>query len=512
MTELKRSSGLLLHPTSLPGRFGIGDMGASAYQWIDFLAAAKQSIWQILPLGPTGYGNSPYSTTSVFAGNPLLIDLSQLVAAGYISESDLHQAPHFPDHYVDFEAVIGWKLPLLLHSYPRFASAADDQEKANFQHFCHKHGRIWLDEFATFMAFKNHFGGGAWIDWPLEIRQHKPAAVKELQQQLSAEIEAHKYLQFQFFKQWSALKDYANGKHLQIFGDIPIYVSHDSAEVWANQHLFRLDGEGNPTVVAGVPPDYFSETGQLWGNPIYDWDRMKKNGFRWWIQRLQIMLETVDVIRIDHFRGFESFWAVPFGEETAVNGEWLKGPGNALFDALLAAHPNLPIVVEDLGFITPEVRKLRDDYGFPGMKILQFAFGGDPDEPFLPHNYDRNCLVYTGSHDNDTTLGWFNTAPDHEKENCVRYIGGLRDDISWEMIRLACASCANMAVYPVQDVLSLGGEHRMNTPGRASGNWSWRFLPNQLQDYHRQKLASLTHIYGRAPRPADEPATNANSH
>lgn len=499
MTKLKRSSGLLLHPTSLPGPYGIGVLGDAAYRWIDFLVSARQSVWQILPLGPTGYGNSPYQTTSVFAGNPLLIDLSQMAREGYISENDLANAPGFPDDHVDFDRVIGWKIPLLLESYQRFSASAAEDEKQAFQSFCNKHNGPWLDDYALFMALKNHFGGNSWNAWPAPLKLRHDNAIQEMRGQLGNEIMAHKFLQFQFFKQWLNLRKYANDRGVNILGDIPIYVTYDSAEVWGTQDKFCLDKEGNPTVVAGVPPDYFSETGQLWGNPIYEWKRMEDNGFRWWIERVRITLECMDMARIDHFRGFEAYWAVPFGEETAVNGKWIKGPNYTLFDALVNALGDIPVVAEDLGLITPEVEALRDQYKFPGMKILQFAFGGGPTAPYLPHNYEHNCLVYTGSHDNDTTHGWYATAPENEREYCRKYLGGFRDSIAWDLIRLACASPAVLCVFPLQDVLDLGPEARMNVPGKPSGNWEWRLHPDQLRETHAARLAELAGIYGRAP-------------
>ncbi|MCK6619458.1 MAG: 4-alpha-glucanotransferase [Calditrichaceae bacterium] len=500
MTQLTRSSGLLLHPTSLPGPYGIGEIGEAALRWIDFLANARQSVWQILPLGPTGYGNSPYQTTSVFAGNPLLIDLAELAKEDYISPAELAAAPAFPEHYVEFERVIEWKIPLLMRAYRRFADRADERKKEEFQAFCRRHDPLWLEDFALFMALKEHFKGGSWNTWPEPLKLRQAGVLAEMKEQLGEKILAHKFLQYQFFKQWGALRRYANEKGILILGDIPIYVTYDSAEVWATQEKFLLDKEGNPIVVAGVPPDYFSETGQLWGNPIYNWELMEKEGFRWWIDRVRVTLECVDLARIDHFRGFEAYWAVPFTEKTAVNGKWIKGPDRALFDALTRALGDIPVVAEDLGLITPEVEALRDRYGFPGMKILQFAFGGDPDAPYLPHNFERNCLVYTGSHDNDTTRGWFETAPPHEREFCLKYIGATRESIPWEFIRLATASVALLAVFPLQDVLDLGSEARMNVPGKPSGNWGWRYQAGQLQDWHAARLADLAHLFGRAPR------------
>ena len=500
MAKLERCSGILLHPTSLPGPFGIGEINEAAYRWVDFLVEAKQTVWQILPLGPTGYGNSPYSTASVFAGNPLLIDLARLAFEGCLDVAVLHQAPQFPDDHVDFEKVINWKLPLLRECYTRFKNNATPAAQTAFEQFCEKYDTMWLDEFATFMAIKNHFNGEAWYKWPEALRTRQSKALKQIKNELREQIYAEKFIQHEFFKQWCGLKEYANQKGIQIIGDIPIYVNYDSAEVWASQEMFLLDKKGNPKEVAGVPPDYFSPTGQLWGNPLYDWKRMKKDGYQWWVNRIQMMLETVDIIRIDHFRGFESFWAVPFGAKTAENGKWRKGPGKDFFKTLISKLGDIPIIVEDLGFITPEVKALRDAFGFPGMKILQFAFGGGPDEDFLPHNYNQHCIVYTGSHDNDTTVGWFEKAAPHEKEYCLKYLGGIRQNIAWDLMRLASASTALMSIFPLQDILSLGSEARMNTPGKADGNWSWRLTGDQLKPAHAHQLAELTQIYGRVPK------------
>ena len=501
MTQLKRSSGLLLHPTSLPGPFGIGEISIEAYKWIDFLVEARQSVWQILPLGPTGYGNSPYQTTSVFAGNPLLIDPARLVSEGYLSQSDLDHAPAFSGQEVEFDKVIDWKIPLLLSAYERFEHNAPAHEREAFASFCHTNDARWLDEYAFFVALKNFYDKKAWYDWPPEVKLRRPEALQALRQQLARQIAAQKFLQYQFYKQWQDLKRYANERGVQIMGDIPIYITLDSAEVWANQEAFCLDEDGNPTIVAGVPPDYFSKTGQLWGNPIYDWEVMHRDGYRWWAERVRVTLESVDLVRIDHFRGFEAYWAVPYGHKTAEHGEWLKGPGRALFDALRQQLGEMPIVVEDLGFITPEVGALRDHYNFPGMKILQFSFGGDPEEPFLPHNYQSNCIVYTGSHDNDTTKGWFKTAPKHEQEYCLKYLGRSRPrlDIAWELMRLGSASVAKMCIFPLQDMLSLDSRARMNVPGKASGNWGWRVSREQIAAADVKKLAEMTEMYGRAP-------------
>lgn len=508
MMNLQRSSGLLLHPTSLPGTYGIGELGEAAYRWVDFLADARQSIWQILPLGPTGYGNSPYQTISVFAGNPLLLDVTDLANRGYIPQRFLQDIPSFPPGRVDFNTLIAWKMPILLQVYQRFSEHPDPKEQEAFEAFCARHDETWLNDFSLFVALKNRFGGISWHEWKDELKRRDSAALSEWKQQLSTDIRAQKFLQYLFFQQWGKLKTYANEKGIEIMGDIPIYVTYDSADVWANQDQFCLSEERLPSVVAGVPPDYFSETGQLWGNPIYDWKAMQADDFHWWKERVRIMLDMVDLIRIDHFRGFEAYWAVPFGEKTAVHGEWLKGPGAAFFDSLLNHFRELPFIVEDLGFITPEVEALRDRFHFPGMKILQFAFDSGAENPFLPHNFDKHCVVYTGSHDNDTTVGWFSKIEGEEREYCIKYLGGRKEDISWQLIRLGMSSTAMLAIFPVQDVLSLGSEARMNLPGVPNGNWTWRLLPGQLTTEHARRLAELTEIYGRAESEKLHPSNN----
>jgi 4-alpha-glucanotransferase len=522
--KLERSAGLLLHPTSLPGRFGIGEISELAYRWVDTLVSARQTVWQVLPLGPTGYGDSPYQTFSAFAGNPLLIDLARLAHEGYVAHDALKEAPVFPEERVDFGPVITWKKPLLLGAYQQFATQADaaslTAEVAAFNSFCAEHDTIWLHDYAFFMALKDHFHGEAWGTWPRELRRREPAVLAAWGERLAPAMMAHKFVQYQFFKQWGELKRYANEHGILIFGDIPIYVSYDSADVWARQELFSLDEDGRPTVVAGVPPDYFSPTGQLWGNPLYRWDVMAAQGYQWWIERVRMMLHQVDMVRFDHFRGFEAYWEVPAGEETAVNGRWVKGPDAALFEAFLgalgdpSAGPSsssggtsgrgVPIIAEDLGVITPEVEALRDGFGFPGMKILQFAFDDDATNPYLPHNYERNCVVYTGSHDNDTTRGWFASAPEPVQAFCTNYLGYTSDDIAWALMRLAASSVAALAIFPVQDVLSLGSEARMNMPSQASGNWSWRLRANEFSENHVARLAELAETYGRAGISTDD--------
>ncbi|RMG68579.1 MAG: 4-alpha-glucanotransferase [Calditrichaeota bacterium] len=497
MAKFDRASGLLLHPTSLPGPNGIGELSSFAYRWIDTLVTARQRVWQVLPLGPTGYGNSPYQTISSFAGNPLLIDLDWLVAEGLLEPADLRGRAELPQDRVDFARLVPWKWEILHRVGCTFEQRASTGLLDAFENFCRQHEEAWLEDFAFFLALKNHFGGVAWNEWPAAIRLRQPKAMRQWRSQLRGEIQCHKVIQFLFFHQWQALKNYANQKGIQIFGDIPIYATYDSADVWAHQELFQLDEAGLPLVVAGVPPDYFSRTGQLWGNPIYDWEKMRENGYRWWIARIAHALRLVDVVRVDHFRGFEAYWEVPFGEETAINGRWVKGPGASFFEAVLNALGDIPIVAEDLGEITPEVLALRDQFGFPGMKILQFAFASGPSDPFLPHNYTRNFVVYTGTHDNDTTHGWYMAAPQHEKEYCHRYLGGVPRDIAWALMRLASASVGVWCVFPVQDVLSLGSEARMNYPGRAEGNWAWRMPPNALQPHHIESLAEMSATYGR---------------
>lgn len=503
---MTRKSGILLHPTSLPGRWGIGDLGASAYTFVDFLAATGQQLWQVMPLGPTGYGDSPYQGFSAFAGNPLLISFDQLLGAGLLAPEELAGAPQFPDQHVDFGPVIGWKLAVLRGSFERFKHNGTPDQRERFAAF-RTEQRIWLADYALFAALKATHNGAAWNSWDAPIARREPHALGEQGSRLSHETEFHAYMQWLFFEQWRALKGYANQRGIAIIGDIPIFVAFDSADVWANREIFELDEAGNPTVVAGVPPDYFSATGQLWGNPLYRWDALEQKGYHWWIERIRTTLTLVDIARIDHFRGFAAYWEVPASEKTAINGRWVNGPGTALFEAVRAALGSLPIIAEDLGVITPDVEQLRDELGFPGMKVLQFAFGGDPADQYLPHNYPPRCVVYTGTHDNDTTAGWWATLPPLERQNVQLYLGRDGSDISWDFIRLALASVAELAIVPMQDVLALGSEGRMNTPGRAAGNWGWRYTEGQLTTELADRLATLTRIYGRQ-RPAPPEATS----
>ncbi|MHC1698236.1 MAG: 4-alpha-glucanotransferase [Geobacteraceae bacterium] len=489
-----RKSGILLHPTSLPGPGGIGSVGAAARSFIDFLQASGQTLWQVLPLGYTSYGNSPYMCYSALAGNPLLIDLECLVAEGDLNAHVLRG--DFPSERVNYQKVIEFKQDALRTAAATFFAGGKNARMEDFWHFCDT--TPWLDDFGLFMALKEQYPGLAWCDWPETLVCRDPAALEAAAEELGTRIGEHKYQQWQFFRQWHQLREYATQQGVGIFGDIPIFVAYDSVDVWANPRLFLLDKTGRPTVVAGVPPDYFSKTGQLWGNPLYDWDAMAQDGYAWWFDRVRASLDLYDLIRIDHFRGFAACWEVPYGEKTAINGRWQPGPGEALFSVLAAVLGDLPIVAEDLGVITPDVEALRDQFSFPGMKILQFAFGSGPNNPYLPHNHERNSVVYTGTHDNDTTLGWFTTLSAREKKLVLRYLDRSPDEIVWDLIRTALASVADTCILPLQDLLELPGDSRMNLPGIAGGNWSWRFGDGALTDKLAKRLLGLTEIYGRA--------------
>ena len=494
-----RSSGILLHPTSHPGRYGIGELGREAYQFIDFLAQSGQKLWQILPLGPTGYGNSPYMSFSAIAGNHLLISLDLLREKNLLSDADFEDIPDFPLDQVDFERLIAWKIPLLRKAASNFVKGSDTILYKQFAGFCGGNAD-WLEDYALFMALSHAYPGKVWMEWPTEIRERHWGALETPKQELQEEIFLHKFLQFEFFEQWLALKRYANSLGIEIIGDIPIYVSHNSADVWANPQVFRLDPQtGNPLEVAGVPPDYFSATGQLWGNPLYNWDHLKNTGFDWWVRRLKAVLSLVDIIRIDHFRGLEAYWAVAFGQENAINGRWLKAPGYDLFNTIGARLGKLPIIAEDLGDIDQAVLDFRDHFAFPGMKILHFAFGGDAGNPYLPFNVERNCVIYTGTHDNNTTVGWFqDNANDYEKARLYQYLGAPSGQgVAWDLIRLAYSSVANQAIVPLQDVLSLGSDARMNTPSVAEGNWSWRYRQEALTGEYSERLRDLVNLFGR---------------
>ena len=504
-----RSSGILLHFTSLPACFGIGDFGPSAFEFADFLADAGQTLWQVLPVNPTGYGDSPYQCFSAFAGNPMLISLDRLAEQGLLQASDLASVPGFPDSSVDYGAVIPYKMSILRRAAQLFFADASHSDRSAFERFC-ADSSSWLDDYALFMAVKDAHQGIIFTSWEPAIRRRDPSAVSDWSKRLAPEIQAFKYWQFEFFRQWERLKTYCQEHGIRFMGDIPIYVAHDSADVWAHPDLFHLDANGSPTVVSGVPPDYFSATGQLWGNPIYRWDVLASTGYKWWIDRFRASLALFDMVRLDHFRGFEAYWEVPGGESTAMNGKWVKGPGEAFLTALQNAFGRLPIVAENLGVITPPVEKLRHQFGLPGMSLLQFAFGNDPQGPsFRPHNYSHDLVSYTGGHDNDTTVGWWNssvgadstrTLEDVEKEHAfARAYLNFHDDseINWVMIRAVIASVADTAIVPLQDVLGLGTEARMNLPGRVSNNWKWRYRPGALTKDLSARLRSLVTLYDR---------------
>jgi 4-alpha-glucanotransferase len=505
-----RTSGILLHPTSLPGRFGIGELGPEAIRFADFLSAAGQRLWQVLPLGPTGYGDSPYQCFSAFAGNPLLVSLDVLEAEGLLTPADLADTPSFPEAEVDYGAVIDFKRSALGRACARFREASGAPERDSFEAFCREQA-AWLDDFALFMAVKAAHGGVAWTEWDAEIAQRRPEALERWKREKAEEIEATRLTQYFFFHQWRELRRYCQPRHIRIMGDVPIFVAHDSADVWAHPELFQLDETGRPTVVAGVPPDYFSATGQLWGNPLYRWDEMSRTGYAWWIERFRATLALVDLVRLDHFRGFEAYWEIPAAAPTAATGRWVPGPGAALFEALRAALGPLPIVAENLGVITPEVEALRERFGFPGMAILQFAFGGDPQgNDFIPHNYTRDRVVYTGTHDNDTVVGWWTSGVgdstrtveevEAEREFARRYMHSDGSEIHWDFVRTLLGSVAELAIVPLQDVLGLGSQARMNVPARPSGNWRWRFPAGALTPEIRARLREITETYGRVKR------------
>ena len=502
--SFERSAGIVLHPTSLPGKYGIGELGKEAKQWIDVLEAAGQTLWQVMPLGPTGYGDSPYQSFSAFAGNPYLISIDNLIEQEFLRKTDLENMPDFLASSVDFGPVIAWKLQILSLAYERFGLVADAASFSSFDAFCQREA-YWLDDYALFMACKEANDGKQWTAWDVELRTRNPETLTEWQNRLEEPILKQKFWQWLFYSQWQDLHDYAASKGVSIIGDIPIFVSMDSADTWANPELFFLDEQGEPTVVAGVPPDYFSETGQRWGNPLYRWDVLEKTGYAWWEKRIRAVLNQVDIVRIDHFRGFEAYWEIPASEETAVKGTWVKGGGQPFFDAMRDAFGDeLAIIAEDLGVITPEVEALRDDNNLPGMQILQFAFSTDADNLYLPHNYPRNSVVYTGTHDNDTTAGWYATATIKEQDLARRYLGRDGSNIAWDMIRLAYASPAVLALTTLQDILNLGSEARFNTPGVAAGNWSWRFSFDDIEPWMVETLKDISLVYGRVEAELDE--------
>jgi 4-alpha-glucanotransferase len=498
-----------LHVTSLPGSHGIGDLGPSAYEFADFLSDAGQHLWQVLPLNPTGYGDSPYQCFSAFAGNPLLLSLERLLDLGVLRAADLAEAPRFPEDSVDYGRCSEFKMTALRRAAQSFFSDSSAEDEAALNLFCESES-AWLDDYALFMACKDAHRGIAWTSWHRDIRRRDPEAMSEWSRKLEPQIRAYKYWQFEFFRQWKRLKSYCEQKKIRFMGDVPIYVANDSADVWAHRDLFHLDDDGRATVVSGVPPDYFSATGQLWGNPIYRWNLLAATGYKWWIERFRASFSLFDRVRLDHFRGFEAYWEVPATETTAEHGRWVKGPGEDFLRALQGEFGPLPIVAENLGVITPAVEELRQKFGLPGMAILQFAFGNDPQGPsFRPHNYGRDLVAYTGGHDNDTTVGWWNSSgagdsirlpEDVRKEHqfASAYLD-LKDDseINWVMIRAVLASAADTAIVPLQDVLGVGSSARMNLPGTVSGNWKWRYRRDALTGELSARLRSLANLYDR---------------
>lgn len=499
--KFPRKGGVVMHPTSLPGPYGIGDLGAAAYRFVDWLSEAGQRYWQVLPLCPTGYGDSPYQGLSAFAGNPMLISPDRLVALGHLDASDLKDVPSFPPERVDFGWVIGWKNELLNRAYENFKARATAEQTQAFEKFTALHAS-WVQDAALFLALKEAHNLSAWYDWEPEIRARAPHALAQVRREMADEVTRQKYFQWMFYDQWLALKQYANALEIEIICDIPIYVARDCCDVWTNPHLFALDADLNPEKVSGVPPDYFSKDGQFWGHPLYRWDVIEQEGFKWWIERFRSTLTLGDVARIDHFRAFYNYWEIPADAKTAREGHWKFGAGGKLFEAVQRELGDVRIIAEDLGDFDTKSRAgldaLLQEFGFPGMKIMQFAFGGTAEAAFLPHNYTREWVVYTGTHDNDTAVGWWDSATASEKHFTRLYLNTNAQDIAWDLIRAVWASVANTALVPVQDILKLGNEARMNLPG-VSGppNWCWRMTQGALNPENAARLLELTQIYGR---------------
>lgn len=488
----KRASGILLHPTSLAGKYGMGALGNEAKAFIDFLHLAKQTYWQILPLGPTGYGDSPYQCFSSNAGNPYLIDIDTLVNDGLITADDIPELVVADDTRIDYGLVIDHKMGILKTAKNNFKPEGNNEYTFFLQANAH-----WLNDYALFMALKEKFDKRPWYEWENDYRLRNQSVLLKETLALKVSIEFQQFIQYVFFKQWKDIKNYANSKGVQIIGDIPIYVAMDSSDTWCNPELFQFDNNKNPVVVGGCPPDYFSETGQLWGNPIFNYHKMEEDGFAWWINRIRASLALYDYVRVDHFRGFSGYWSIPYGEPTAVNGKWVDGPGKKLFYAIKNALGDIPIIAEDLGLITPDVTELRDHFNLPGMKILQFAFDSAESNDYIPHNYIKNCVVYTGTHDNDTVLGWYEKAKEADQKYFLEYIHSDGSDICKDLIRVAWASVANTAIIPMQDLLRLGGDARMNLPGTTVNNWLWRMKSDDLKTELAEELAALTKLYDR---------------
>ena len=491
-----RASGILVHPTSLPGPHGSGDLGPAAYHFVDWLVSAGQRLWQILPLGGIGPGNSPYMSSSAFAGNVLLIDLQALQQAGWLDDSALVPAQGFADARLHFDVVVPWRMERLQRAAAGFAAGATAADRKDFHDFCAQHAS-WLGDYALFMALADAHGWRLWCDWSPALARRDSDALAQARARHARAITFWQFCQWCFFRQWGRLREYARGRGIRIVGDTPIFVAYQSADVWVRPELFELDHDGRPRVVAGVPPDYFSATGQRWGNPLYRWDAHREEGYAWWTERVRRTFELVDIVRIDHFRGFADYWEIPAGEPTAVVGRWMPGPGAALFQAIEAALGALPIIAEDLGLITPDVDAMRRRFGLPGMRVLQFAFGGGNDNSYLPHNHDHNTVVYGGTHDNDTSIGWWARASEAERAHACDYLRTDGHDIAWDLIRAACASVADTAIHLLQDVLELDGDSRMNLPGKESGYWEWRFAWEQVRPEHAARLKHLAALYGR---------------
>ncbi|MEW6507049.1 MAG: 4-alpha-glucanotransferase [Bacteroidota bacterium] len=503
--KIERSAGILLHPTSLPGKFGIGDLGPEAYNFADFMKSAGQTLWQVFPLGPTGYGDSPYQSFSTFAGNPLLVSPELLFRDGLLDKSDLENPPAFDPHKIDFGKLIGYKTSLLRKAYEKFLRMNHniDDECGDF---C-KHNSFWLEDYSLFMAVKSYHNGIAWLQWAEDIAFRKESAVKSWKEKLIKDVNYNKFVQYVFNKQWKKLKEYTHNAGIKIIGDLPIFIAYDSSDLWSNKEQFTVRENGSLEFVAGVPPDYFSETGQLWGNPLYKWKVMEKDNFCWWQKRISKLLELVDIIRIDHFRGLDAYWEIPGEADTAINGRWVKAPGEKLFNTIKKNLGDVPIVAEDLGVITSSVETLRDKFEFPGIKILQFAFGENMEKKFLPHNHIKNCIIHTGSHDNETTRGFFESEKKKGSgiyEWAQNYLNYYGDNIVFELIKTAYASVSNIVVIPMQDILNLGNEARMNIPSTLGGNWVWRFTWDQISENLAATYKELTVLYERPPLKTSE--------
>ncbi len=524
-----RKCGILVHPISFPSRFGIGDMGPYCKDFIDYMVKSSQKLWQILPLGHTGFGDSPYQSFSTFAGNPLMLSPEILAKKGYISEDDIEYVPYFNERKIEYGKVIDYKYDIYKKAYKGFKAIKDTVLKRKYNAFCTKNA-FWLEDYSLFMALKHYFiekrkntwespeyktfyrtaskymstdtvkdcfYGGSWNSFPADIRDRKPEAIFKYSELLKEDMDFYKFIQFEFYSQWADVRAYANKNGIEIIGDIPIFVAGDSSDTWANRELFHINAKGFATQVAGVPPDYFSKNGQLWGNPLYNWKNHKAQSYDWWVKRVEKTLELVDIVRIDHFRAFESYWSIPSGEETAVNGKWKKGPGTEVFDAIKKELGSLHIIAEDLGDLNPEVLELRDELGLPGMKIIQFAFGS-PDNPYLPHNYNSdNYVAYTGTHDNDTTIGWYKSCYEDTKDFVRRMLNVSGDNINWDLIRYTISSSAIYAVIPIQDIIGCDTEGRMNTPGVADGNWQFRFKKEDLNEEQANNLKYLCYLFNR---------------